>query len=126
VAKGYKTSKNSLVERHVKTKKVMNRTILELLELLLKKVSATYAFYSTPGLCDQVGQMLLEKYITEEEELQLRLYLKTHKPSAKDGIHYRPDRKDFLYWWKPYEQTPRVAWVKYRIEIERNNNENKG
>lgn len=68
--------------------------------------------WSTDGLCLLISDL---KLLDKHEDMYK--YIKHHKPER--GIHYNPPVHNTAYYWNPGATKPRIAWLTYRIKLER-------
>jgi hypothetical protein len=75
----------------------MKNTYRILLRLMLR-----HSHIMENGLCELINKMFLLYYISNEERILLKNYLKENIPDiSKKGI----------YWWPRGEKEPRIKWL---------------
>lgn len=63
------------------------------------------------GLCKWVINMDMASLITIEEAILLNSYIHNNPP-----LIYKIYRRHGVYYWKPGDIQPRIAWIKKHIE----------
>ena len=96
------------------------RNIVELLEVLLKRLKETTVDGKFPesGLCFLINNMsIISEFITYKERTELLSYMNKHAPN-RFSKRYKIYR-DTGYFWQRDQSQPRIDWLESRIKIEK-------
>jgi len=91
------------------------RDLKILIQLLIDRLDC----YGQSGMCIAITSMERFRIITENEAMQLRLFIKLAEPKFYQKRYYcsggKFDNKFRYYYWTPGDIKPRIKWLQKQL-----------
>ena len=93
------------------------RSLIELLELMLKNQKLFYGNSFTGGLCNWIYKLFEKNIITSAEYSLLFKYIQNNRPAYKWYNIYMMFNSNNNFYWRKGLLTPRVNWIQEHINL---------